>query len=459
MKNLERKALFFFLGLFFGLLFTPTAYAEVRLGLTPAKVELSLAGGEGGSGEITVVNEGSEPLEVSFYVRDYYFADDGKIVFAEGQEKRWSASKWLEVGQVSGRISPGASIRLPYRVRVPLGAEPGSHWAVIFAEGRAIGNNTRTSPLGVRVGAVVLITVPGDVIAKGEILDFRVPAVGYKKVPVTFKFRNSGNVHINLRPQLEVFHKGQVINRTQLDEVVSYPQTVREVKGYLQLGNIWGLHEAVLKIEQEGGTMVYRAPFLLLPWPWILGGLLLLAYLLAWLIIRRRRKQASPRLDEYPAPGELAVGREAAAVRQALGISAALPLPAQRPSSRSSRADFTKTLNILTETVEQLRQENALLRRNLEDLSSQASSERWEKVVAESLIDAQTEIENVRAKAAASIERANREAHKQMAEIENRFREKFKVLLNDYKATLSDVERFLGRLGSAGGAVDEGGDS
>ncbi|MCL6448005.1 MAG: hypothetical protein K6U04_07635 [Armatimonadetes bacterium] len=452
MKNLERKALFFFLSLFSWLLFSPTAYAEVSLGLTPAKVELSLAEGEESSGEITVVNEGSVPLEVSFYVRDYYFEDDGKIVFTEGQENRWAASKWLEVGQASGRISPGARIRLPYRVRVPPDAEPGSHWAVIFAEGRAIGDNIHASSLGVRAGAVALVTVPGKVIVKGEILDFRVPAVGYKQVPVTFKFRNSGNVHINLRPQIEVFHRGRVINRIQMAEVVSYPQTVREVKGYLQLGNIWGLHEAVLKIEQEGGTMVYRAPFILLPWPWIVGGLLLIS-LLAWLIVRRRRRQADLRLEEYPAPGESTAERETAAVHQALAMRAALPLSAHRPFFQSRRPDFTRTLNILTEAIEQLRQENALLRRNLEDLSSKASSERWEKVVAESLIDAETEIENVRAKTAASIERASREAQKQLTEIENRLKEKFKTLLNDYKATRLEVEKFLDKLGSGEGAA------
>jgi len=57
LKELERKALFFFLILLsLGLVFTPTAYADVRLGLTPAKVEVSVAGGESGGGEITVVN-------------------------------------------------------------------------------------------------------------------------------------------------------------------------------------------------------------------------------------------------------------------------------------------------------------------------------------------------------------------------------------------------------------------
>jgi len=148
LNNLKRKAGLFFLSLFSWLLVSPAAYAEVRLGLTPAKIELSLAGGEGTSGEITVVNEGSEPLEVSFYVRDYHFTEDGKIVFAEGQEKRWSASRWVEIGRASGHLFPGARITLPYHVRVPLGAEPGSHWAVIFAEGRVTGNSMPTSPLG-----------------------------------------------------------------------------------------------------------------------------------------------------------------------------------------------------------------------------------------------------------------------------------------------------------------------
>jgi len=136
---------------------------------------------------------------------------------------------------------------------------------------------------------VVLITVPGNVIIKGEILNFYVPPIGYKRVPFAFRFLSSGNVHINLRPQIEVLRGGQIVNRTQVEEVISYPQTVREVKGYLQLENIWGLHEAVLKIEQEGSTMIWRAPFLLLPWPQIMGGLLFVS-LLAWLIVHRRRK-------------------------------------------------------------------------------------------------------------------------------------------------------------------------
>lgn len=459
MKKLERKALCFFLSLFSWLLFTPAAYAQVSLGLTPAKVELSLAQGEDSSGEITVVNEDNEPLEVNFYVRDYHFEDDGRIVFAEGQEKRWAASKWIEIGQVSSRISPGESIKLPYRVRVPLRAEPGSHWAVVFAEGRALDGNARASRLGARVGTVVLITVPGEVIVKGEILDFRVPFIAYKKVPVFFRFHNSGNVHINLRPQIEVLHRGQVINRTQMAEVVSYPQTVREIRGYLQLENIWGLHEAVLKIELEGGTMVYRAPFLLLPWPWIAGTLLAFLFLLAWLVVRRRKRQPSPRYEEYLPPGQPAPENEMAALRQALGIRAALPPPAPRSFPQSKRPDFAKTLNVLTEAIEQLKAENALLRNKLEDLSSKTNSERWEKVVAESLIDAETEIENVRAKAEASIERISREAQKQLIEIENRLKERFKALLNDYRATRAEVESFLGKLSVGEGVADESGNS
>lgn len=456
MRNLKRKAFFFFFLFCFELLFTSTVYAEAELGLTPAKVELSLARGESVNGEITVINEGNEPLEVSFYVRDYRFTDDGKVVFTESQEERWSASKWLEIGRVSDYLLPGASVKLPYEIRVPLDAEPGSHWAVIFAEGRFRGSNTPTSNLSVRVGAVVLITVPGDIIAKGEILDFRIPPLGYRKIPFTFKFKNSGNIHINLRPQLEVFHKGRVISRLQMDEVVSYPQTEREVRGYLQLGNSWGLHEVVLKIEQqEVGTMAYRALFLSFPWPWFVAGLLLT--FLIWLIIRRKRKQVIPKLAKYATSRELALEREVSSDCQAMGINSAHSLPVQQLAfrSRRRRADFANTLNTLVETVEQLRQENIMLRRKLEDISSQANNERWEKMVAKSLIDAQMEIENIRSKTEVNLEKVYREAHRQMIEIENRYKEKFRVLFNDYKSMLSEVNKFLNRLDNGEGRMPD----
>jgi hypothetical protein len=107
---------------------------------------------------------------------------------------------WIKLDAKDIVLKPKQVGIIPFDVNVPIEAIPGGYYAAIFWQ--QIAQSTgETSPVGIsgRVGALVFITVGGDLIAKGELTDFYL--AGEKNIatglPLNYvaRFANQGNVH------------------------------------------------------------------------------------------------------------------------------------------------------------------------------------------------------------------------------------------------------------------------
>lgn len=107
---------------------------------------------------------------------------------------------WITVPDLSnkeGVIEAKQNKDINLKIDVPKGAEAGGHYAAVFAK-EVIKNAEGKTELGVatRVGALILVTVPGDIIQSAKITEFNYPKFVWTG-PVDFaaKVENTGNVH------------------------------------------------------------------------------------------------------------------------------------------------------------------------------------------------------------------------------------------------------------------------
>lgn len=124
------------------------ARADVSISVAPSLVELNATPGGTGAVELTVVNEGDEPFEVTAGIDQY----------KDGTDDR-SAVDWLSVEPASFRLAPGEQRQARVQVTVPSGLSSGGRYAlVVFRTAAAGASGSRVGVSG-QVGVPLLIDV------------------------------------------------------------------------------------------------------------------------------------------------------------------------------------------------------------------------------------------------------------------------------------------------------------
>lgn len=229
----------------------PVASAQAfDLTVLPAKNEITAEPGSVREFTITVRNHVPEAMDLKIYPMDYYITPDNQFVFEEPGHYTYSCVTWLRFDRDVLSMRPNSEAQVPVRVEVPPDAEPGGHFAVVFFEKVLTPEEIATgAQLAPRVGALVLLTVPGEIVREAVIRSFSVesdffslwgPSEQKKEgFPVrSLRYRleveNPGNVHVTVRAFLGYrpsfgFGRGEV----ELGEMTILPGTVRYFEGYL----------------------------------------------------------------------------------------------------------------------------------------------------------------------------------------------------------------------------------
>lgn len=143
-----------------------TAGAQGGAALVDPSSKLYEAGtGETLSGSVNISNPSEFPLSLRLYLADWSLDLSGQFVISEvGVEER-SASDWVNFESTTLQLAPRETIALPYTVSVPAGAEPGTHWGVLFVESEPSDPQPgqTAASFSVRVGHVIYVNVPGGV--------------------------------------------------------------------------------------------------------------------------------------------------------------------------------------------------------------------------------------------------------------------------------------------------------
>ncbi len=156
--------------------------------------------GEERSVETTITSREGEPEGFSVSVEDFSITNDGtdSIQFYGNGFGPFSAKPWVTPIVGHFNLNHGERATFPVKISIPENASVGDHYAVVLFQ-RDLKDVSRPGFNVIpRVGALLLITVKGDLIRHGILQDFNVSRPVYWSIPAHFgmQYANEGTVHI-----------------------------------------------------------------------------------------------------------------------------------------------------------------------------------------------------------------------------------------------------------------------
>lgn len=191
-----RIALFGLAGsLLAGFAFVPTASAEAQITLSPTSHRLTIAPNETYTGSLTLINSGSDAMQVQVYPAPYHVEDEQYNPIFSKDTARTQISRWIQLEQESYQLSPDERISVPFTITTPTSIPDGGQYAAIFAEtsdGES-GSILRKK----RVGMLIYAQAKGDTNEAGTIaMELPSPLHFTNKLTTYQRFINEGNTDI-----------------------------------------------------------------------------------------------------------------------------------------------------------------------------------------------------------------------------------------------------------------------
>lgn len=132
-----------------------------------------------------------------------------------------------------GKLAPGEEKTIYFTIQVPEKAEPGGHYAGVFAR-EVRDASAGASELGVirRVGALVLVSIPGDVDKSARIIEYTAPKLVWRG-PIDFSMRveNTGSVHYDSKGLVELKPLLGKTSSVDLGTHTIIPKNIRHFEG------------------------------------------------------------------------------------------------------------------------------------------------------------------------------------------------------------------------------------
>ncbi len=201
------------------------AIADMRMAITPAKLQLSLEPGASHVATVEVSNNGDDAIRMISYVADWTTSREGGMVFLPSGAVDRSAAAWVEADLSEFILPPHDSRIVRVSASLPDTAR-GSYWALLFFEGEG---ETREGRLGVaakaRMGTTIYLTASGtderDDVLTGMEVERTAAADSLQLVT---SLANRGNVHYYPDGWFQVLDEsGQVLFEEKLPLRVLLP--------------------------------------------------------------------------------------------------------------------------------------------------------------------------------------------------------------------------------------------
>jgi hypothetical protein len=234
-------------------------YAGIGLGIQPNKISHTIEAGESVSGVIILKNASDSDVKVDVEVQDFIpTPGTGDFHFVKRAEGVTSVRDWVTIGSPADFIfKKGESKEIPYTIKAPKNAEPGSHFGVAFFMASKIAD-TGQLKVGTRVGMVIYVTVPGNFLQKGEILDFSTPKF-IQKGPVNFKikFENTGTVHFEPKGSIQITNIfGKEVANVPVSGTLVLPTGVKNFTVNWPVNFLLGRYKAEISLKDGEGNIL-----------------------------------------------------------------------------------------------------------------------------------------------------------------------------------------------------------
>ena len=195
------------------------AYAVRTIALSTGSFDFSTAPGGSGKGDLTVINDGDESMDVLVYSANQTVDAKGAVTYTipnrdssgfANDPASWISVKIASTTRTIGNtpvisLAPGDRVAVHFTFTVPTTAPPGDHPLLLFFEMLNSDEKTSgaTAKVSGRLGARIRIRVPGDLVERMEVRPFSVRnLVLGQKMPWTFLILNEGNIDKSISARL-----------------------------------------------------------------------------------------------------------------------------------------------------------------------------------------------------------------------------------------------------------------
>lgn len=254
--------------------FTLVWAKPVGMTITPVKIYLTVDKGETEDSSVTAINPNDFPIEIKTEIEDFIpSVSPGDITFIPNSEGVTSLVDWLKIEKDVFSLGPKERKKVPFKIEIPEDASAGGHYAAIFF--KAIPDQAEDTTLQVsgRVGVLVIITVPGEIIQTGEITEFNGPKLASRgPIEFTALFRNTGTAHYQPEGTIEITNLIGKKTLLEMPKETVLPQGSKNIKTVWDAKYLFGRYGALLNLSDgEGNVHTASLSFWVFPWQEILG--------------------------------------------------------------------------------------------------------------------------------------------------------------------------------------------
>lgn len=300
-------------------LFLPFSASAQQSGIqiSPVTYNFDIKPGETQKAKITLTNLNDE--ELNFVTEKENFSnvsEEGAPSFAAKDLKEGvtSLADWITFDdQAEGKLAAKKEKEIIFTISIPEGAEPGGHYAAVFAKQIKKTAEGKTE-LGVssRVGTLILVSIPGATSKNAEITEFRAPKLVLKgpieclkdssdpnKVALgscfTMKVKNTGTVHFDSKGTVEIRSLFGQVSTVDLGTHTIIPQNIRSFFGGWDKKYPFGYYRlTATATDGEGKPITATAAMWAIPLIIVLPALvIIIIIIMVWRFVKRNYKVVS----------------------------------------------------------------------------------------------------------------------------------------------------------------------
>lgn len=292
------KALIILIGVVIGLISVNGVFAQEETGLTisPLTFEFTANPGDSLENKIKVSNPTESSISVKMEVEDFTaYGERGEVRVEEVEDQTYSLKKWVKTNPAEFTLEPDEQKFVTFAIDVPENAEPGGKYGSVLATiTGVVGPEATGVGIAQKVGALVLLSVSGELKEEIIVKEFSVPGFSESgPIPFTIRFENTGTIHEKPRGFItitDIF--GREVANVEFPQQNVIPGATRKVETNWDKNWLLGLkYQATLVGSYGSSNIPLSASAVFWAFPWKIGlGTLAALILIVYLILRTRRK-------------------------------------------------------------------------------------------------------------------------------------------------------------------------
>ncbi len=300
------KLLILIVSIMGGVILINTASAqkgEVGINISPLTFELTANPGDVLTNRLKVYNPTESVIGIKMEVEDFAVTGEmGEVIIEPAETETYSLAGWITTEPIEFTLGPREQKFVDFTINVPENAEPGGHYGSVLASTvGAIGEEIIGTTIAQKVGALVLLTVAGEIKESLVVKEFSAPSfLETGPVPFIIRFENTGTVHLRPRGFVVITDwRGKKAADVEFPQLNVIPGAVRKIETSWQNKWLFGKYTAMLVGGYGTTNTPFNPPvltFWVFPWKIVLGVFLILLLVTFYFYKTRKRWRLALRI-------------------------------------------------------------------------------------------------------------------------------------------------------------------